>query len=126
MTRTERRLRGALPLALIVLALAACSETVSATEPSNPTPPAPAPAASMSGTVRSYGPLLPGTTLECQGKKATASADGTYALEGLEAGPATVRVTYAYETAAGAVVTDSENFDVVLAPGPNVKDFVVL
>lgn len=122
MTRTERRLRGAIPLALVVLALAACSEAMSPTEPSAPTPPAPA--ASMSGTVRSYGSLGANAKLECQGKETRTSPDETYALEGLEAGPTTVRVTFAYETPAG-IVSDSDDFDVVLDPGPNVKDFFV-
>lgn len=117
MTRTERRLRGALPLALIVLALAACSGTVSPTEPSNP-------AASMSGTVRSNESLVADLKLECQGKETGLSPDGAYALDGLEAGPTTVRVTHTYDTSQG-VLTDSANFYVVLGPGKNPKDFFV-
>jgi hypothetical protein len=122
MTKDERRLRSAFPLALIVVSLAACSERVSPTESSSPTPPAPA--ASMSGTIRSYGSIASGTTIECQGKKTTTSTDGAYALDGLEAGPTTVHIAYAYETPKG-LVTDAGDFDVVLDPGPNVKDFFV-
>lgn len=120
-------------LAAFALAGAACTESPSPTETSAvpPTPAAapsptqvPAGPASMSGRVISYGPLEPGVVVECQGRKATASGDGAYALDGLQAGPATARVTYGYASRNG-IVTDTAEFPVVLLPGANARDFLV-
>lgn len=120
-------------LAAFVLAGAACTESASPTETSAvpPTPAAvpsptqvPAGPASMSGRVRSYGPLEPGVVVECQGRKVAAAGDGAYALDGLLSGRTTVRVTYGYATRDG-VVTDTAEFPVVLLQGHNSEDFLV-
>lgn len=120
-------------LAALALCAVACADAPSPTEPPTvrPTPaavPSPTPEpvgpASMTGRVLSYGPLEPGVVVECQGKKAAASNDGAYSLDGLVSGPTTVRVTYGYATRDG-VVTETAEFPVVLLPGANSEDFLV-
>jgi hypothetical protein len=122
-----------LPAAAVLL-FVACSESRSPTEPSavpatpaatsTPTP-APGLPANLSGTVRSYGPLEPGTTVECQGASTTISSDGSYALSGLHSGPATATVTYTYVTKSGETVTETLTASLVLDPGSNTRDFLV-
>lgn len=122
--------RDCVSFLLVVLALLgiACTETKTPTEPAvfapTPTPtPVTGEPASLSGKVWSYGPLEPGTTVECQGQKTTTATDGTYSLPSLRSGFAQVTVTYSY-VYKGAVVTDYMNPYVLLKPGPNTIDFL--
>jgi hypothetical protein len=129
--------RATVTVAVVLTALfgLACKEGKSPTEPAaivaTPTPgpaqtPTPVPQpASMSGKVSSYGPLLSPTTVLCQGKLATAAADGSYSLSGLLSGQTMATVTYTYVTNSGVTATDSENFLFILNPGANTMDFRV-
>ena len=82
-----------------------------------PTEPATAQPASMSGTVSGYYGIWPGATVECQGKSAITSSDGTYSLTGLMSGTTTVRV---YKS-----TVDFGDFPVFLKPGSNTVDFSI-
>ena len=133
-TRPKSRLLRTVLLPAAVAVLLSCSDSGSPTEPS-PVPgtpaatPAPTPLpgqpATLSGTVRSYGPLLPGTAVECEGASTTTASDGTYLLSGLRSGQATVTVTYSYVTTTGATATDTMTDPVSLEPGSNAHDFLV-
>lgn len=126
--------RLALLLAVAACLVLACGDARSPVEPSSiPAAPTPAPTPTlvpgqpsvMTGVVRSYGPLEPGTTVECQGRSTTTTAEGAYTLTGLLSGPSRVVVTYTYATPADGFVTDRMDVDVILEPGSNIRDFLV-
>ena len=101
------------PLVLVVATLfsLACDKIKTPTEPPTAQP------ASMSGTVSSYYGIWPGATVECKGKSAITSSDGTYTLTGLMSGTTTVRV---YKS-----TVDFGDFPVFLKPGSNTVDFSI-
>lgn len=118
-------LRVPMPALAVLLALAACHEVSTPTEPGAPpsaTPPAGS-SASLSGVVRDAGGApIPGLVVRCQGSQAntaTAGAQpGSYVLSRLFPQPSTVEVLQ-------GGVKASTVFAVELKPGANEADFVV-
>ena len=127
----SRRNCVSLVLALPVLFAVACTDVTTPSEPAAFVAPTPAPTvaagqpASLAGSVRSYGPLEPGATVECQGKSTTAAGDGTFTLPGLFSGSTKVTVAYSHRTSSGALYSDYENFAVLLQPGANTENFFI-
>ena len=127
-----KRSRLLLIAAGFVLAVG-CTETKTPTEPASFVAPTPTPSptgiagqpASLSGSVGSYGPLEPGTTVECQGKSTTTAADGTFILSGLLSGSTQVKVTYSYRTSSGVISAEDEIVTIVLQPGANTVTLTV-